>query len=131
MERDIDLAKKFIEAASINGASYAKFQTWSTTRLKKGSWDNDGRRKIYEKAELSKEDHIELINHCNLKEINFLSSVFSVEDAKLLKSINCNTVKIPSFESRNHKLIRFCNDNFETIIMSGGTSLLLNWQVLI
>ena len=22
----------------------------------------------YEKAELSKEDHIELINHCNLKE---------------------------------------------------------------
>ena len=32
-----------------------------------------------EKAELSKEDHIELINHCNLKEINFLSSVFSVE----------------------------------------------------
>ena len=119
---DINLAKKFIEAASINGASYAKFQTWSTTRLKKGSCDNDGRRKIYEKAELSKEDHIELINHCNLNEINFLSSVFSIEDAKLLKSINCKTVKIPSFESRNHKLIRFCNDNFETIIMSGGTS---------
>ena len=48
---DINLAKKFIESASANGASYAKFQTWSTSRLKNGAWDHDGRKEIYEKAE--------------------------------------------------------------------------------
>ena len=62
---DIDLAKNFIISAKENGANYAKFQTWSTSRLKNGSWDTDGRREIYEKAELSKEDHIELIKCCN------------------------------------------------------------------
>lgn len=119
---DINLAKQFIESASENGATYAKFQTWSTKRLKNGSWDNDGRREIYEKAELSKDDHLQLISHCNAHNIKFLSSVFSIEDAELLKSLNCDIIKIPSFESRNTDLIKFCNNNFKTIIMSGGTS---------
>tara|TARA_B100000575_G_scaffold46581_1_gene33732 strand:- start:19011 stop:19811 length:801 start_codon:yes stop_codon:yes gene_type:complete len=119
---DIDLAKKFIIAAKDSGADFAKFQTWSTSRLKNGSWDKDGRREIYEKAELTKEDHIELINCCQENQISFLSSVFSIPDAILLKDLNCNIVKIPSFESRNKELIQYCNNNFEEIIMSSGTS---------
>ena len=119
---DINLAKKFIKAAKDNGADYAKFQTWSTSRLKKGSWDDDGRREIYEKAELSIEDHIELIGYCKECNISFLSSVFSIQDAELLVELGCDIVKIPSFESRNKDLIKFCNEKFKTIIMSGGTS---------
>jgi len=119
---DINLAKKMIKSAKENGADYAKFQTWSTSRLKNGSWDDDGRREIYEKAELSEENHIELINYCEESNILFLSSVFSIKDAELLIKLGCNTVKIPSFESRNKDLIKFCNDNFDIIIMSGGTS---------
>ena len=42
---DMSLAKKMIKAAKSSGADYAKFQTWSVKRLKKG--DNDGRREIY------------------------------------------------------------------------------------
>ena len=30
---------------------YAKFQTWQVKNLKKGPWDKDGRREIYQKAE--------------------------------------------------------------------------------
>ena len=41
--------------AKKNGADFAKFQTWSVDNLKAGSWDVDGRRKIYEKAELTQE----------------------------------------------------------------------------
>ncbi len=119
---DIPLAKKFIKSAKENGADYAKFQTWSTSRLKSGSWDNDGRRQIYEKAELSKENHIELIEECQKNKILFLSSVFSNEDAKLLVELGCDSVKIPSFESRNLDLIDFCDNNFKTIFMSCGTS---------
>ena len=119
---DIELAKKMIDAAKLAGADFAKFQTWSVSRLKSGVWDNDGRREIYEKAELSKEDHICLINHCKEKEINFLSSVFSIEDAKILLELKVKDVKIPSFESRNHDLISFCDDNFDRIFMSTGTS---------
>jgi len=49
---DMGLAKKMINAAHEAGASYAKFQTWSCSRLKRGPWDNDGRTEIYKKAEL-------------------------------------------------------------------------------
>ena len=119
---DINLAKKFVESASKNGATYAKFQTWSTSRLKNGAWDHDGRKEIYEKAELSIEDHKTLIKCCEENNISFLSSVFSIPDAQLLLDLGCEIVKIPSFESRNHELISFCDNNFKTIIMSTGTS---------
>lgn len=119
---DIELAKKMITAAKKSGADYAKFQTWSVERLKHGEWDKDGRREIYEKAELSEQNHLELINYCNDNEIKFLSSVFSIDDAKLLLKLNLKDVKIPSFESRNHELISFCDNHFEKIFMSTGTS---------
>ncbi|MED5355044.1 MAG: N-acetylneuraminate synthase family protein [Bacteroidota bacterium] len=119
---DMNIAKKMIESAKTSGANYAKFQTWSTKRLKSGEWDSDGRKEIYQKAELSKEDHLKLKSFCENLNIEFLSSVFSVPDAELLVEIGCDTVKIPSFESRNKELIAYCNDNFNTIIMSCGTS---------
>jgi len=90
---DMSLAKQMAKAAMESGATYAKYQTWSVNRLKSGSWDEDGRRQIYEKAELSKQDHIELIEYCNQIGIKFLSSVFSIPDAKLLKELGCKEVK--------------------------------------
>ena len=120
---DMELAKQMILAAKESGATYAKFQSWSVERLKPGAWDEDGRREIYEKAELTKERHVELINYCNKTGIKFLSSVFSIKDAELLLSLGVTEVKIPSFESRNHKLIQYCDDNFDTIFMSTGTSI--------
>ena len=119
---DMDIAKKMIESAQSSGANYAKFQTWSTKRLKSGEWDSDGRREIYQKAELSKKDHLNLKSFCEDLNIEFLSSAFSVPDAELLVEIGCSAVKIPSFESRNKELIAYCNENFSTIIMSCGTS---------
>ena len=119
---DMELAKEMIRAAAEAGATYAKFQSWSVSRLKPGVWDVDGRREIYEKAELTKERHIELINYCNEVGIKFMSSVFSIKDAELLVELGVRDVKIPSFESRNHELIKYCNENFKTIFMSTGTS---------
>jgi len=119
---DMGLAEKMIKAASENGADYAKFQTWSVDRLKSGAWDDDGRRQIYEKAQLSFEDHVELMVMCEEYNIKFLSSVFSVEDAKLLVKVGAREVKIPSFECRNQELIQYCDENFDRIFMSTGTS---------
>ncbi len=86
---DLDLAKQMAKAAQESGATYAKYQTWSVNRLKSGSWDEDGRRQIYEKAQLSEQDHIDLINYCNTIGLKFLSSVFSLADAELLVKLGC------------------------------------------
>tara|TARA_B100001123_G_scaffold437566_1_gene570042 strand:- start:29318 stop:30118 length:801 start_codon:yes stop_codon:yes gene_type:complete len=119
---DMALAEKMIKAASESGAAYAKFQTWSVDRLKAGDWDADGRRQIYENAELTVDDHRHLIGICKKHNIKFLSSVFSIDDAKLLVSLGIKEVKIPSFECRNSALLSYCNKSFDKIFMSTGTS---------
>ena len=54
---DINLAKKMITQAKVNGADMVKTQFFSTKNLKKGPWDNDGRKEIYEKAQLTLEKY--------------------------------------------------------------------------
>ena len=118
---DITLAKEMISASKENGADFVKFQTWSVERLKNGPWDEDGRLEIYKKAELTKDQHVELYEYSNKVGIKFFSSVFSIEDAKLLSEVQNKYVKIASFDSDNIDLLKFCNDNFETMFISTGT----------
>jgi len=122
---DMKLAKEMILAAKESGCDFAKFQTWSVDRLKPGVWDTDGRREIYEKAELDLDKHFDLKEYCDKVGIGFMSSVFSIQDAELLKQVVTDYVKIPSFESRNSELIAHCNSNFNKLLISTGTS---NWN---
>jgi sialic acid synthase SpsE len=122
---DMELAKEMISAAKESGADYTKFQTWSVKRLKSGEWDNDGRTEIYKKAELSLDKHIILKEYCDSIGVNFMSSVFSVSDAKLLKQITTDIIKIPSAESRDSMLLSYCEKNFDKLLISTGTS---NWN---
>ena len=119
---DMEIADEMIKNAADAGANFAKFQTWKVDRLKSGSWDNDGRREIYQKAELSRQKHEFLIEKCSDYKIKFLSSAFSLPDAVLLKELSCKAVKIPSFECTNYELIEFCEKNFDEIIISTGTA---------
>ncbi len=119
---DMNLAKEMIAAANESGANSAKFQTWSVQRLKHGSWDDDGRLEIYKKAELSLDQHFELKEYCDKVGIEFLSSVFSIPDAKLLSEVITHTVKIPSAESRNIQLLRYAYHTFDHVYLSTGTS---------
>ena len=119
---DMELAKRMAYEAKDNGADIVKTQTFNVSKLKAGPWDTDGRREIYEKAQLSLEQHIELRDYCSDIEVQFMSSVFSIDDAKLLEQVETDIVKIPSMESRNKELIDFCNNSFDKLIVSTGTS---------
>ncbi len=119
---NLSIAEKMIQEASKSGADFAKFQTWAVSRLKNGSWDNDGRREIYQSAELSIQKHKELIKICKRNSITFFSSAFSVEDAKLLRDLGVDSVKIPSFEIINKPLLDYCYNNFDKVYISTGAS---------
>ena len=119
---DMDLAEKMIKGAKESGCKIAKFQTWKVSRLTAGEWDDDGRRDIYKNAELSYEKHEFLKQKCAENSIEFLSSAFSVNDAELLKKLDCDSIKIPSFEVNNYHLLNFCKDNFKRIFVSTGTA---------
>jgi N,N'-diacetyllegionaminate synthase len=118
---DMSLARDMIDAAASSGADYAKFQTWKVSRLKAGPWDHDGRREIYEKAELSEDDHSMLKEHCDKKNIKFLTSCFSIKDLEFISGF-MDCVKIPGTECRNKDLVWSALDLFEKVFVSIGAS---------
>lgn len=124
---DIDLAKKMIDSAAQSGADYAKFQTWSVKNLSSGPWDEDGRRQIYEKAELNRDEHLELKGYCDSAGIKFLTSCFNTKDLVWLRDI-CDEVKIASTECNNIDLVERASKLFSTVFMSTGTSKKSEWQ---
>ena len=119
---NLDLAEKMIKAAKKSGAHYAKFQTWRVKNLKAGPWDNDGRREIYKKAELTESDYLKILKICKKYKIKFLTSIFNINDFYLLKKLNLSSIKIPSPENRNIPLLKFCNKNFKNIFLSTGAA---------
>jgi|TARA_B100002052_G_scaffold299175_1_gene335970 N,N'-diacetyllegionaminate synthase len=117
---NLKLAKKMVLAAKKSGADAVKFQIWNPINLKKGPWDKDGRRKIYEKAFLNKERYISLKKYSKKIEIKCFASAFNLEGLKTLKAAKDSWVKIPSHESYNLELIKFALKNFKKIIISAG-----------
>lgn len=124
---NMDLAEEMIGSAAKAGATYAKFQTWKTTNLIPGPWDNDGRRELYKKAELTSENHVRLKAFCDSCQIKFLTSVFSEDCVDLVRSLT-DVVKIPSPEIANKQLLHCVVEaNFAKIFLSTGAS--RSWEI--
>ena len=79
---NISLAKKMILSAKKSGADAVKFQIWNPKNLKKGSWDNDGRRELYEKSFLDKKKYKMLYDFSKKNKINCFTSIWSIKDLK-------------------------------------------------
>lgn len=122
---DMDLAKKMIFAAAKAGADIVKFQTWRVKNLKPGPWDDDGRREIYIKAELTEQNHFELCNEAENCGLKFMTSVFDVYNIDFIKSVSNQMIKIPSPEATNEELILKASKNFKEVLISVGAT---NWS---
>ena len=83
---DMNLAKKMIIAAKDNGADFVKTQIFNIKYLKDGPWMTDGRKEIYEKAQLSNENYNELFYFGKENNINFFTSVFNTIKIQYLRN---------------------------------------------
>jgi N,N'-diacetyllegionaminate synthase len=117
---DLELAHKMILDAAEAGATTVKFQYWKPSKLRSGAWDNDGRREIYQKAQLNKDKILKLKDMCGSANIQFLISAFNAEDALELAELEIKSIKIPSHEITNKDLHLICIEKFETIYLSCG-----------
>ncbi len=130
---DIKIAKKLIDAAVYAGADIIKFQTFSSVGLttssaiksnyqKSETKPNETQQEMLSKLELTKENHLELINYCQKKGIEFLSSAFDNESISFLDSLNLKRWKIPSGEITNYPYLKFVGSKNKEIILSTGMS---------
>ncbi len=124
---NMDLALRMTEEAARSGADIVKFQTWKVENLRDGPWNSDGRRQIYEKAELSRDMHKTLKQRCDDLGVKFMSSCFSSRDVAEVRE-HTSLLKIPSTEIANEDLMReavrlFVDDPDHHIYVSTGASL--------
>lgn len=119
---DMDLAKRMIEAAAGTGADFVKFQTWRVDKLTPGPWDTDGRREIYQAAELTPSQHEMLIQVCRNNGVSFLTSVFSADDVEMVAGFDLPMIKIPSQEAHSRELLQAVDGKFERVLVSTGAS---------
>jgi N,N'-diacetyllegionaminate synthase len=130
---DIEIAKKLIDIAAAAGADLVKFQTFNAERLVTASAPKadyqivaaektESQKAMLGKLELTEAMHQELILHCKLREIGFLSTGFDIESINMLVSFGLELFKIPSGEITNLPYLRHIGKLGKKVILSTGMS---------
>ena len=128
---DIELAKKLIDVAAEAGADYVKFQTFIASKniskvAPKADYQNinygeqDSQLEMVRKYELTKAQHLELIQHCRFRNISFFSTAFDLESVDLLEELKIPLYKIPSGEIVNFPYLKKVASLKKPVIISTG-----------
>lgn len=129
-------AIRLVDAAAEAGADYIKFQTFKAERLvaksaKKAAYQisntgngEENQYQMLKKLELNRQQHIQLMEYCKEKNIQFFSTAFDLESLEYLSTIGLKLVKIPSGEITNLPYLRKAASLFNEVILSTGMSTL-------
>lgn len=128
---DINKAKKMIDVAANAGADYVKFQSFKASDLvthdaltssyiDEGSHDGESFRSLLSRLEINEQDHIDLKQHCDSKNIKFLSTAFDKDSFDLLLNLGIDVVKVASGDVTNLSLLKHFARSKLPIIMSTG-----------
>ena len=130
-EDDIECAKKLIEIASKSGCDAIKFQTFRPETLYvKNAGFSDYLSKQGMKSEINEiftnlsmpyEMIPELASYCIKKEIGFMSTPFSVEDAKQVDPY-VEIHKVASYENNHVRLLEFLAETKKPTFVSTGAT---------
>ncbi|MCD4781605.1 MAG: N-acetylneuraminate synthase [Candidatus Omnitrophica bacterium] len=130
---DMTLAKEMIDVASDCGVDAVKFQSFNadclvTPQAPKAEYQqadvNSTQYEMLKKLELSEDQTGLLADHCQTKQIDFISSPFDMESLRMLSSMPLRILKIPSGEITNLPYLRLAGRSRKRIILSTGMSTL-------
>jgi N,N'-diacetyllegionaminate synthase len=128
---DPGLAHRLIDVAADAGADRIKFQTFSADRLVTGSAGKaeyqqrstgaeESQHAMLQRLELSRELHVQLIEHCHARGIGFFSTAFDLDSVRLLVDLGADRFKIPSGEITNLPYLRLIGSYCKPVILSTG-----------
>lgn len=127
-----ELALELVDIAADAGADAVKFQTFKADELVQRGAEKAAYQKretgagdqysMLKKLEMSEALHLELIEHCVFRNIEFISTAFDVEALDFLLNHGMKRIKIPSGEITNHPFIRYIASKNIPIILSTGMS---------
>ncbi len=128
---DLARAKKLIRVAAECGADAIKFQTFRADTIYVSNAGNSDYleksgikkniNKIFEKSEMPYEMLAELSKYCKKMKIEFMSSAFSVDDARAINKY-VRIHKVASYEINYIRLLEYLAGTKKPIILSTGAS---------
>ncbi len=131
-DKDIDKAKKLIDAAKECGADCAKFQTFSTQKIVSeggfsrmklegvhGSW---GRTvsEVFKDAEFPREWHKEISDYCKQVGIDFSTSPYDYEAVDLCMQLNVPFIKIGSGDITWLEMLEYIAKTGKPLMLATG-----------
>lgn len=126
-------AMRLIDVASECGVSAAKFQTHiaSAETLRNAPmpsyFKGEPRYEYFERTGFTFEKWKTLKAHCEEKNLEFMSSPFSIEAVELLEKLGVSQYKIPSGEVTNLPMLEVVAQTGKPVLLSSGMS---SWQEL-
>jgi N-acetylneuraminate synthase/N,N'-diacetyllegionaminate synthase len=132
---DPDLARQLVDAAADAGADCVKFQTFDAARLvsrdarkaeyqQRTSGAEESQFDMLKRLELPLNAYHELLERCQQRGIEFLSTPFDEQAADFLAELGVKRFKVPSGEITNHRFLRHLATNGLPIICSTGMATL-------
>ncbi|MGB4441046.1 MAG: N-acetylneuraminate synthase [Coriobacteriia bacterium] len=128
----VDTALRMVEAAAEAGANIVKFQTFSASSLVSSSapkavyqaerTGGGGQLEMLRALELTRGDHIRLMDACRSTGVIFLSAPFDLDSVDLLAGLGVSEVKIASGEITDLPLLRRVGAMRVPVVLSTGMS---------
>ena len=113
---DLDLAKQFIRAAAEHGADVVKFQSWQARHMSK----DDAQYDWFVKSELSDEAHLELMDECRTRGVQFMTTCFDVRRVEFLATLGLQDIKVGSADTASYRMLKALRSRFPHVILSTG-----------
>ena len=131
--RDLDTARRLVDAAVEAGADAVKFQTYSGANLYStkaprfdylGPLADKAPHELLEEISLPRDWQPLLAEHCRQRGIEFLSSPFDREAVDELDALDVAALKVASFELVDLPFIRYIASKRRPVILSTGMATL-------
>jgi N-acetylneuraminate synthase len=129
-EGSLGIAHSYIDALSETGIDAVKFQThvaqaesseYEPFRLK-FSYEDDTRYDYWKRMEFTLSQWASLKQHCEDKNMEFISSPFSITAVNMLENLKVKQYKIGSGEVNNYLMLETIAKTGKPIILSSGMS---------
>ncbi len=131
-DKDIEKAKRLIEAAKESGANCAKFQTFNTSKIVSeggfslmklegvhGSWGREI-SEVFKDAEFPREWHHEIADYCKKIGIDFSTSPYDFEAVDLCMDLDVPFIKIGSGEITWPDMLKYIAKKGKPVFLSTG-----------
>lgn len=138
----LDLAYQLIDVAAVAGADCVKFQTFRADTLvtraapkaeyqKVTTGNAESQFDMLKRLELPQEAFADLAKYCAQKNIEFMSTPFDLEAARMLADLGMRTFKVSSGDLTNVPFLREIGKLARPVILSSGMATLGEIEVAV